>query len=67
MTPPLPVVKDAMNFYMFIHPNGRFSHAVKMNGVQVYARDYKQYAGAALPEVAPIEPPDSEYATAMGW
>lgn len=64
--PPLPVIKDAQGFYVFCHPNGRFSTAVKVGHVQHYARDYKQFAGVAV-DVAPIEPPDSEYAAAMGW
>ncbi len=66
--PPLPVKKDTMGFYVFCHPNGRFSSAVTVNGRQHYARDYKQFASVNVPDdMIPIEPTDNEYAAAMGW
>jgi hypothetical protein len=66
--PPLPVIRDRMGFYMFVHIDGRFSHAVTVNGQLVYAKDYKQYAGVAVPDdTAPIEPGEYEFVQAMGW
>ena len=65
--PPLPVEKQN-GFYVFCHPNGRFSNAVTVNGRRHYASDYKQFAGVNVPDdIKPIEPTDSEYLRLMGW
>ena len=65
--PPLPVIKQN-GFYVFCHPNGRFSNAITVNGRRHYARDYKAFAGVNVPDdMRPMEPTDSEYLRLMGW
>lgn len=66
--PPLPVIIDRMGCPAFAHPDGRFSAAVKVDGVRYFARDYRHTAvDAGELEMGPVEPGDGEFARAMGW
>lgn len=62
-TPPHPVIRDSQGFKMFAHPNGRFSAAVTLDGVQVYARDYP--AGALPVEDGMVEPGEHDFIAAL--
>jgi hypothetical protein len=61
--PPRPVIIDAQGFKVFAKPNGRYSHAVKVNGRQVYARDYQ--AGALPVDDGLVEPDDGDFIAAL--
>lgn len=63
-----PVTRDALGFIMFLHPNGRVSASVKVNGVRVFARDYKHLAvpkASLLDGAALVEPNDYEFIAAL--
>lgn len=61
-----PVTRDAMGFIMFLHPNGRVSASVKVNGQRHYARDYKDQAVAiGQDDDALVEPGDREFIAAL--
>lgn len=62
--PPHPVITQN-GFKVFAHDNGRYSHAVTVNDVRLYARDYP--AGAMPVEAALVEPGELEFVRAMGW
>lgn len=60
------VITDAMGFPVFAHPDGRFSAAVKVNGVRYFARDYRHLAVAAGKlEQGPVEPGELEFVAAL--
>lgn len=61
--PPHPVITDPLGFRMFAHPNGRFSAAVTLDGVQVYARDYP--AGALPEDDGMAEPDEHDFIAAL--
>lgn len=61
--PPLPVIRDAMGFKMFAHANGRYSAAVTVGNVRVYASDYQ--AGALPVDDGLVEPDELEFIAAL--
>lgn len=59
MTPPFPVI-TRNGFRYFLHPNGRTSAAVRVNGELLYADDFPLTKDVVI-DARPQEPGDFEF------